>query len=206
MEIGSDEGAFALINGQGWQADMPSDSFIMNSLDSTELIVRCAGQFGPFVVTLRDLGRRPLDPPTDWISVVEISLDAGDELYVTELVERAPDVSLAISAEPSRLRISAGPALKQLSEGSPEQHFLIERWPEPISPPVVVRTAGPPGAIERTAAENEYVAAVRAMALDLQNPSWRERRDRPLTEVSSEVIVNGTQADVLRSLTLWGVG
>lgn len=173
VELGSDEGAFAIRASSETLECSPWDENTLVTIpaDVAELddvLVLTGAQWGPFSVTTRVLDA-PVPVGKEWEDVVEFSLGSRGEVVVTELVNGDPAVVLLTEAGGYRVRVSArGRASENWSEDEdaamsvPVEHYLVEAWPADPAPPVVIREtsayaleilAGPPADPEIEGAE-----------------------------------------------------
>ena len=173
VELGSDEGAFAIRATFGPLDCSPWDGSTLVTIpaDVAELgdvLVLTGAQWGPFAVSTRVLDA-PDPAGNEWEDVVEFSLRSRGEVVVTELVNGDPTVALLTEAGNYRVRVSArGRVSESGSDGDedamsvPVEHYLIEAWSEDPEPPVIVREtsryalvvlAGPPAEPEIDGAE-----------------------------------------------------
>ena len=106
---------------------------------------------GPLDVLARVLDGPPVDPDDTWEDVAEVSLTCKAGLYISELVSEGEGVALDVAPGACRVRVSARGRTadwwEQEQDQEPEEwsqrpaveHYLIDVWPAPASPPEDLR-------------------------------------------------------------------
>jgi hypothetical protein len=118
--------------------------------EGTHLWVITAHQWGPWDVAACILDGPPVTPEDDWEDVAEVSLTCGAGLYITEVIDEGAGVTLDAVPGTYRVRVSArGRAADwwekeqehPVEDGArpPVEHYLIEAWLAPASPPEDLR-------------------------------------------------------------------
>lgn len=118
--------------------------------EGTLVWIITAHQWGPFDVRARVLDSAPTASDDMWEDVSEVSLDVDVGLYVTDVMDDGPGMALDLAPGPWRVRVSArGRASDwwELMQKTPDggssrpavEHYLMEVWPAPPSPPQDVR-------------------------------------------------------------------
>ncbi len=114
------------------------------------LVVTTGAQFGPYAVTLRTLAAAPPEDAS-WEDVTELSVVASTEVAIGELID-GPEEWVTVAPGHHRVRVSARGRTESaerertfpdddldLEDEVPLEHYLVEMWPAPPAPPVVVR-------------------------------------------------------------------